>query len=116
MSEAPVPGSNLPTKEMEALVARAAWYNGVVSMCFVLLALFTYATDGLLRGQPWSALRAVVKYGVPVYLFLVVAGVLVGMLAAWGASDRGIRNRGLGGTALCVASTGVLVLGYALMN
>lgn len=103
------------SEETEQLVARAAHYNGVFAITFVVCSLVVYAAGESSAGF-WHSCRAVIMWTMPVYLFLVVSGVLVGMFSVWGARTDSIRKTGYRSVGLAVGSMAILLVGKALLG
>lgn len=108
------PGPRL--EDLERLVARAGFYNGVFCVLYVLLTLFAYGTHEHLAGEVWFSLRKVLLWTLPLYLFLCVTGVLVGFYTIYAATKRDIKGRGIKTIALSIGSIVLLLLGKALLG
>ena len=103
-------------EDLERLVARAGFYNGVFCVTFVVLTLFAYGTFEHFTGEVWFSLRKILMWTLPLYLFLCVTGVLVGFYTLYAATKRDIKRRGITTIVLCVGSIVLLLLGKALLG
>ena len=101
--------------ETEELVARAARYNGVFALVFVGCSLIVYAA-GDSRSGFWHGCRTVIMWTMPLYLFLVVSGVLVGMFTIWGARTAAIRKTGYWAVGMAIGSMALLLTGKTLLG
>lgn len=103
-------------QDLERLVARAGFYNGVFCVAFVSLTLFAYATFDRLISGAWILLRKTLMWTLPLYLFLCVTGVLVGFYTIYGATKPDIKRRGVLTLVLCIGSIALLLLGKSLLG